>query len=503
MSSVSSLLLWLALAPVVAPAAGEGSGYRPTGSLDELVDLGLLARLRDPRIRPLKLVAERPARRDDRTSSGAAVRPGAHGGAVIADWVGPGIVQRIWLSDPPEDPGRPQGPRDRLRIYLDGRQQPALDLAVADLAAGRHPHFPRPLAGRAAGGVFSYVPIAFRSGCRIVLDGPHADRDRDRDRAHVSAIALPDAAGLTPFQAEPSPVERAQLERAVSAWSRPQDLVAPDRDRLAIETAEYLVEGIARSTHRFLMPAGPRTIRALELEVAPGTEEAWRTARLRLMWEDAHSGAGVDLPVGFAFARLPETEPFQSLLMGQSGSTWSNRFPMPYRRQAFLQIDAEAAIRGTIRVRTVPGTAVEDGYFRADYREIPSRPGGCELAGRGHYAGMVWAARGPIEVPRRPQGFGRPGRDLRGVIPGLGSELLIAANSSRPAGWEMSPAVGGFRGRGHLTPQPVAAYRWHAADPVLLDRPLRATVDLEDVPAPRAVGRAALAVFWYSQRPGP
>ena len=497
MPILPSLLVWLALAPVVEPAAGGGSGYRPSGSLDELVDLGLLSRLRDPRIRPIGVDIQRTVSRDARKSGDDAGRSGAHGGTMVANFAGPGIVQRIWLSDPPEEPGRPDGAQDRLRIYLDGRQQPVLDLALEDLADGRHPHFPRPLAGRAAGGVFSYVPIAFRSGCRIVLDGPRACLDR----AQVSAIALPDAAGLLPFQEEPSPSERAQLERAVAAWSKPQDLVSTDR--VATESSEYIVDGIARSTHRFLMPAGPRTIRALEIEVAPGTGDAWRAARLRLVWEDADAGAGVDLPVGFAFARLPDVEPVQALLMGQSGSTWSNRFPMPYRRQAFLQIDAEAAIRGTIRVRTVPGTAPEDGYFRAAYREVPGKPGSFELAGRGHYAGMLLAARGLAEVPSRFPMFGQAGGDRRGVIPGLGTELILAANSSRPAGWEMSPAVGLFRGPGDPTPRPVAAYRWHAADPLPFDRPLRATIELNDVHTPQADGRAALAVFWYSERPGP
>src|SRR5262249_29907188 len=159
-----------------------------------------------------------------------------------------------------------------------GRRRPALDLAVEDLAAGRHPHFPRPLAGRVASGVFSDVPIAFRSGCRIVLDGPHACSDP----AQLSAIALPDAVGITSFQEELSPTERAQLGRAVTGWSKPQGLVAPDR--VATETSEYLVDGIARSTHRFLMPAGPRTIRAVEIAVAPGTDDAWRAARWRLTW---------------------------------------------------------------------------------------------------------------------------------------------------------------------------------------------------------------------------
>jgi hypothetical protein len=265
---------------------------------------------------------------------------------------------------------------------------------------------------------------------------------------------------------------------------------------LPSDASEYIVDGIARSTHRFLMPPGPRTIRALEIAVAPGTDDAWCSAHLRLTWEEAGAGAGVDLPAGFAFARLPDVEPFQSLLMGQSGSTWSNRFPMPYRRQAFLQIDAEAPIRGTIRVRTVPGTAPDDGYFRAIYRELPAgsppvQPGGSQRAGRGHYAGILLAARGPA------------GSDPHAMIPALGNELFLAAHSSRPSGSEMSPAVGFFRGPGDATPPPMAAYRWHATDPLPIDRRLRAMIEGNAILAPGNAGRAALAVFWYSERPGP
>jgi hypothetical protein len=329
----------------------------------------------------------------------------------------------------------------------------------------------------------------------------------DLDHVQVSAIALPDAAGLTPFQEEPSLRERAQLERAVAAWSKPQDLVSPDR--VPMETSEYIVDGIARNSHRFVMPAGPRTIRSLELEVAPGTGNAWSAARLRLMWEDPGAAAGVDLPLGFAFARLANAEPVQSLLMGQSGSTWSNRFPMPYRHQAFLQVDAEAAIRGTLRVRTVPGIAPDDGYFRSIYREVPGtgspvEPGGFELAGRGHFAGILLAARGQAGVPRRPEHVGRTDGSLGWLIADLAREFALAANPSRPAGWEMSPAVGHFRGPGDTTPHPVvAAYRWYAADPLPIDRPLRAAVESKQARPPGADCPASLAVFWYSERPGP
>ncbi len=232
MAVLPSILIWLALSTAVEPAANEGSGYRPSGSPDELVDLGLLARLRDPRIRPIALGEPKL------TESG--------GG--IAEVTGPGIIERIVLNVSRPLPERFDPANIRLKVYRDGRKEPALDLSIQDLFGGRHPHFPRPLVGHAAGGLYSYVPIAFRDGCRIVLDGPHSSVYR----AQVSGIALPEATDVTPFQDNLSPAEQANLDQAAAMWSKPADRVASIG--VQTETSDYVVDGAAE--HPTFPPAG-------------------------------------------------------------------------------------------------------------------------------------------------------------------------------------------------------------------------------------------------------
>ena len=99
MAVVPSLLVWLVLSTTVQPVAGAGSGYVPTGSLDDLVDLGVLARLRDPRIRPIAIGPNGTTRLQGRTTSVDEPRPLGPGG-LIAEIAGPGIVQRIALIGP-------------------------------------------------------------------------------------------------------------------------------------------------------------------------------------------------------------------------------------------------------------------------------------------------------------------------------------------------------------------------------------------------------------------
>ncbi len=74
------------LSTAVQPAAGAGSGYVPTSSLDDLADLGTLARLRDPRIRPLVIGPESATRAQEQTSPGAAWLCSG----IPSGWSGPG-----------------------------------------------------------------------------------------------------------------------------------------------------------------------------------------------------------------------------------------------------------------------------------------------------------------------------------------------------------------------------------------------------------------------------
>ncbi len=197
--------------------------------------------------------------------------------------------------------------------------------------------------------------------------------------------------------------------------------------------------------------------------------------------------------------------------MGSTGPVWFNRFPMPYRRQAFLQIDSETAIRGTIRIRSVPGTASDAGYLRACYREgdlarshSASNPIGgfppVELPGRGHYAGTFIAVRGPAVGSPRLENAERCADDVRFVVPGLGVVLAIGS-PTQLAAWDGSPAHGHFVGPGDSTSQQSLGYRWHPADPIPFDRPIAATIAPGNRTRFTADFRVAVAVFWYSERP--
>lgn len=128
--------------------------------------------------------------------------------------------------------------------------------------------------------------------------------------------------------------------------------------------ARYEVDLLGKSRVVFALPPGPRTIRSFRWFPASGSSDSWKSARLRLVWDgDDPERAGVDVPLG-RFVRTDDDLPAEFV----------NHRLMPYRQTGRLVLDAEGAVRGSIRLETAPGaTALDDrGYFRANLQAEPN-----------------------------------------------------------------------------------------------------------------------------------
>jgi hypothetical protein len=488
-----------------AARAGVDGGYIPSGTPAELSDLGLMARLRHPGVQAVGFSSydRTGGNNDGFNGTYSKIREEA-GDSVLAELPGPGIVQRIWFTHTSgERPGLLDRKNEHIKIYLDGRASPALDIPLEQLFSGAHPYFPRPLVNQGSGGFVSYVPIPFRDGCKIVVQG------RGVRFYQIVMAKLPSGEGVVSFSDRPTDEVRTALQRAAQVWGDPAGY--EEAELASADLARYEVEGLAHSDHQYALRAGPATIRSIEFLPAAGTEDAWRKAGFRLIWDsDETADAGVDLPLGYAFGSVEGADPHQSLLLGQRSGVWYNRFPMPYRRQAILRIETNRPIKGTFRVRTTPGVAADAGSFRASYREsIPTRAGEdfgwLKEEGRGHFAGVLLVTEGRAKLPYWLEGDDRFKVDGRLAIHGTGTEdyfncgwYALEGRLDRPSSY----AVHGFpvyRRRGE--DWQAAAYRWHVADPVPFSRSIEAGIEHGGKNDVTADYRAA--VFWYSERPGP
>jgi len=502
------LLTLLAQSPRAEPSAARSdtaAGYIPAGTPTELSDLGLLARLRHPGVRAVGFSSfDRTGGNNDGFKGTYSRIRDEDGDSVLAEAAGPGIVQRIWFTHTSgEKPGLLDGKSEHIRIHLDGRSTPALDLPLEQLFSGKHPLFPAPLVNQGSGGFVSYVPIPFRDGCKIVVQG------RGVRFYQINIAKLPAAEGVCSF-AEPMPEqEKASLDRAARIWADPAGY---DEGELATaDLAKFELEGLGHSAHHYNLRAGPATVRSIEIRPAEGTGDAWRSARLRIVWDhDETPEAGVDLPLGYAFGAVEGAGGFQSLLVGQKEGAWYTRFPMPYRRQAILRIDTSKPIKGSIVVRTTRGIAPDAGYFRAAFREsLPTRAREdfpwLKEEGRGHFAGVLLATEGKAKLPFWLEGDDRFTTDGRLAIHGTGTEdyfncgwYALEGRLDRPASY----AVYGFPVyRRHGDGWQAVAYRWHPADPVPFARSIVAGIEHGGENDVAADYRAA--VYWYTERPGP
>jgi len=294
------------------------------------------------------------------------------------------------------------------------------------------------------------------------------------------------AVGWVAVAAGPEPSGPPAADRALTRVARLASLSGRGLftdGKPASETAEYLVESAPRATLVFMLPAGPRTVRAIEILPSPATPKAWASARLRLTWEDDDpepSRAAVDLPLGLAFGRAPGLPVMESLPVGTSGEAWVNRFPMPYRTQALLRIDTHAPLDGKIRVVTTRGVVSDAGYFKAALRSGPER---LSESGRGQLAGLILLSKGPgPPTTSRLMVDGAPATSLGGT---LGTDAL-------------RPGMSELRGLLLAGPERSAAYCWRVADPIAFQKSFSV-----DTGADEAAGAPTAVVFWYSENPGP
>ena len=101
---------------------------------------------------------------------------------VLAEMKGPGVITRIWSANA-------QG---QLKIYIDGKPEPALSCLFKELFEGKVPPFRPPITATSSGGFYSYWPIAYQRSCKVVVtQDPEITRQRLKDlKPHPISVAL-------------------------------------------------------------------------------------------------------------------------------------------------------------------------------------------------------------------------------------------------------------------------------------------------------------------------
>jgi hypothetical protein len=395
----------------------------------------------------------------------------------------------------------PLDPSIRIRIYIDEAAAPVVDLPLPEMFNGDTPPFLVPLVAERAlssGGNVSYVPIPFRSGCRVAFLGANDKKIWFQ----FSFQRLASAEGVTSFTGGED----------LGTWSAL--LAAPGHDPWPGSPTASVTSG-----HVALSPgesatladlAGPDSITSLRLALPL---PAWRQVELLA---DFDGEAPLHLPLADFFAvGAVGQEPTRSLLVGldEDGVLYSY-FPMPFFRSARVRLRSLVAsplpavdVRWSIRTAGASPPS-QSGLFGAALSASAATPIGVdfpllELAGEGRWVGLFseLGSVGPLDTSyfegdervflddsEHPQLYGTGVEDF--FNGGFGFDL-------GPFGLALHGSPYHMVQDGSIV---TAAYRLMLTDPVPFANRIR--VGLEGGPVGDVSMRARTVAYYYL-RPGP
>lgn len=251
------------------------------------------------------------------------IREQEDGGKVLAEMEGPGCLWRIWFGNPDA--------RGRLKVFLDGSDQPAVDMDTPGwFGKGKEPFCLENLCYEAAMGFNCYIPIPYSSACKIVGYGDFGAFYQ------FTYSHLEDGATVDPFSLPLSGDQIAALRRA--------------NDTLGSAMSEEPLDGDYEHLHvarEHIPPKGTRTLLALEGEGAichirmRPDDATWRRLKELVvsMYWDGETQASVWAPFCDFFGGACGKNDTVSLPAGIREDGWFYcRWYMPFTKGARIAI---------------------------------------------------------------------------------------------------------------------------------------------------------------------
>lgn len=245
---------------------------------------------------------------------------------VLAEMNGPGVIWRIWSAAP--GPGR-------VRIYLDGAEQPAVDLPFTGYFDHKHAPFTRPqLVHEVSKGWNCFVPIPYQKSCKITADKNWGNY------YHFTYGTFPPDTTVPTFKRDLTPAEDAALDSADQTLGNLG--VDPAGNRPGEQTGQKTVIVEPGSSQQVLHVDGPRAITAIKLKLdlptTPADRDLLRQLTLKITWDD-QSEPAVWAPLGDFFGTAAGANKYKSLPLGLTeDGQWYCFWYMPFAKSATIEL---------------------------------------------------------------------------------------------------------------------------------------------------------------------
>lgn len=244
-----------------------------------------------------------------------------NGKLVLADYKGPGVINRIWTPTPTTD---------TIQFYIDGEKTPRISIPFIDLFSGRIFPFVNPVCGNEIGGYYCYVPIQFAKSCKIVFCGEKIMFHQIQYRPY------PENVQTESFSMIWNTKQKEALNTACNFWlHQVKPLTSLNKAEQLVETKEFFIAP-GEAVPFFSANEGGR-ISGIELDFGPALEGKYKDIMLKAQWDDDESPA-IYSPAADFFGYAYGKPAMQSLLLGSFQTINYSYIPMPYSKKARLSL---------------------------------------------------------------------------------------------------------------------------------------------------------------------
>ncbi len=315
---------------------------------------------------------------------------------VFAEMEGPGCLWRIWSAKPEQG---------HVRIYLDGAEEPAVDLPFVGYFDRKNEPFTRSaLVHTVAMGWNNYTPIPYQKSCKIVADPKWG--------AYFQFVftTYPKGTRVPTFKRQLTAEENAALDEANNLLSHAGP-VLPATPGEQVQKSQLSANG--GGTTVTALP-GPRAIKTLRARVdppfAPEDRTALREWTIQIQF-DGEEQPSVWAPFGDFFGTAAGANKYASLPSGLTeDGWWYSHWFMPFKQAAVITLVNDGRQSRTINLEivTVPlqGDLSRLARFHAKWHRdalLPREPERAidwtmlQTEGAGRFLGVmlhVWNPRG-------------------------------------------------------------------------------------------------------------
>ena len=315
-----------------------------------------------------------------------------NGNLVLAEFEGPGVLNRIWTPTPTGD---------TLLFYFDGERVPRLKIRFTDLFSGEVYPFVKPVCGNEIGGYYSYIPIPFEKSLKIVFQG-------ERIMFHQIQYRKLPGMKVESWTGNFSASDKELLAEVSDVWAD----ISPTVNRYAsglsadIRTEERSFTIAPGEEVAFFEKTTAGRIVGFEIDGGTAFEGIYKDMILSAKWDNEQVEA-IHAPLADFFGYAYGKPAMRSIVMGRQGTSNYCYLPMPFDRSVSLKLLYER--REGIQQNPVPvnvkvyyndnGRNIkEEGKLYTVWRREKPELGQfytfMETKGKGHYVGTIHQAQG-------------------------------------------------------------------------------------------------------------